>query len=477
MNADPANPANPANPARGAPPGAGTDAPAEAPVLLLVDDRPSSFTRYAARTLPEHLVLLRFEELRGDLSEDHLRRTAHLPAFWVRADVPLVREAARYREWVAGLPARPSTFCNPSEPRQALAQRFAKLAGLPHLSSRQVAWVRDKAEMKQRFRELGLRTAEFTRVRTVAEVAWFAATYGWPLVLKPVDSFACVDTHRLDGPQSLAGIDLTARDWMVERFLRGTEWEVCAIIHRGEVLDAWPSAMPCRPLDIVDGAMNASISVGTDEAPPVDLRVLVQRIVTGMVIDHGYAHMEFFLIDGRLYAGEIGLRLADCEIPANHGHAYGFDVFGATLDVYRGIRPALDYRLRQCAGGLLLPLPGSGTVRRITPTEDLLRVPGVVEAVLTVGVGDAVSARRASHSASGYVHVVGASIEEVERRMREVLGAFTIELGPATDAPATDGPSADGQAPELAAPGGAVPGSDAIPGVGAAGSPATEGAR
>ncbi|MFJ2191981.1 ATP-dependent carboxylate-amine ligase [Kitasatospora sp. NPDC087861] len=401
------------------------------PVLLMVDDRASSFARHAARTLPDHLVLLRFDEARADLSAEHLHRTAHLPAFWVRAGVPLEQEAARYRQWAAGLPVAPSRFCNPSEPRQVVAQRFAALAGLPHLTAQQVSWVRDKAVMKRRFRELGLRTAEFAQVRTAGEIERFAAEHGWPLVLKPVDSFACVDTHRLDGPEALAAVDLTARDWMVEQFLGGVEWEVCAIILQGEVLDAWPSAMPCRPLDIVEGAMNANISVGTDEAPPVDLRALLQRIVTGMGIDHGYAHMEFFLIDGEPYAGEIGLRLAGCEIPANHGHAYGFDVFGATLDVYRGRRPDLSYRQRQCAGDLLLPLPESGTVRRITPVEELLRAPGVVDAVLKVGVGDAVSARRASHNASGYVHVVGASIEEVERRMRAVLGAFVIELAPA----------------------------------------------
>ncbi|WP_327075167.1 ATP-dependent carboxylate-amine ligase [Kitasatospora purpeofusca] len=421
------------------------------PVLLMVDDRPSTFTRYAARTLPEHLVLLRFEELRADLSEEHLRRTAHLPAFWVRSGEPLEREAERYRAWAAAeLPVVPERFCNPSEPRQALAQRFAALAGLPHLTERQVAWVRDKAAMKQRFRELGLRTAAFTRVRDAPGITAFAAEYGWPLVLKPVDSFACVDTHRLDGPEALSGLDLTARAWMVEEFLGGTEWEVCAVVHRGEVLDAWPSAMPCRPLDIVDGAMNANISVGTDEAPPVDLRALLQTVVTGMDIDHGYAHMEFFLVDGELYAGEIGLRLAGCEIPANHGHAYGFDVFGATLDVYRGLAPDLSYRQRQCAGDLLLPLPGSGTVRRITPAEELLRVPGVVEAVLKVGVGDTVSARRASHNASGYVHVVGASIEEVERRMRDVLGAFVIDLAPVTDlAPVIDLTAAIDPAPTV----------------------------
>ncbi|MFJ9952045.1 ATP-dependent carboxylate-amine ligase [Kitasatospora sp. NPDC091207] len=408
----------------------------DAEVLLMVDDRPSSFSRYAARELPDRLVLLRFAEARADLPEDYLLATAHLPAFWVREGAPTAQEARRYRAWAAGLPVPPTRFCNPSEPRQAVAQRFAALAGLPHLTEQQVTLVRDKAAMKARFRELGLRTAEFARVRSASEIERFAGRHGWPVVLKPVDSFACVDTYRLAGPGDLAGIDLAARRWMVEEHLGGTEWEVCAVILGGEVLDAWPSAMPCRPLDIVDGAMNANISVGTGDGPPVDVRALVQLIVTGMGIDHGYAHMEFFLIDGEVYAGEIGVRLAGCEIPANHGHAYGFDVFGATLAVYLGRRPELDYRERRCAGDLLLPLPGSGTIRRITSREELLGMPGVVDAVLKVGTGDRVTARRASHNASGYAHVVGGSVEEVEIRMREVLDRFTIEVVPAREADA-----------------------------------------
>ncbi|MEU7164424.1 ATP-dependent carboxylate-amine ligase [Streptomyces morookaense] len=404
----------------------------DGPALLMVDDRASTFTRYAARALAGRLVLLRFAALRRDLSDDHLRHTAHLPAFWVREGVPLEEEALRYTAWAeAALPVPPSRFCNPSEPRQAVAQRFAALAGLPHLTEQQVTWARDKAAMKDLFRELGLRTASYARVGAAADVERFAAVHGWPLVLKPVDSFACVDTFRLTGPSSLSGIDFGSRDWMVEEHLGGTEWEVCGLVHDGEVLDAWPSAMPCRPLDIVDGAMNANISVGTDEAPPVDLRALLQTVATGMRLDHGYLHMEFFLVDGRPHAGEIGVRLAGCEITANHGHAYGFDVFGATLDVYRGRRPSLRYGERRCAGDLLLPLPGSGTVRRITPREELLRIPGVVDAVLKVAVGDAVAARRASHNASGYVHVTGTSIGEVEQCMRSVLDAFTIDVVPA----------------------------------------------
>lgn len=401
---------------------------ARPPVLLMADDRASTFTRYAVDALPGRLVLLRFASARQDLTDAYVRQTAHLPAFWVNERLPLEDEAARYRAWAAELPAPPTRFCNPSEPRQDIAQRFASLVGLPHLRQTQVRWVRDKAAMKDRFRELGLRTARYARVSTADEIEQFAAGCGWPVVLKPVDSFACVDTFRLTGPEQLADVALESRSWLVEEHLGGTEWEVCALIHGGEVLDAWPSAMPCRPLDIVDGAMNANISVATDEGPPFDLRGMLQRIATGMGIDHGYVHMEFFLVGDEVYAGEIGVRLAGCEITANHGYAYGFDVFGATLDVYLGRRPALEYSGRRCTGDLLLPLPGSGTVHRITPEEELLRLPGVVKSVLRYREGDLVEARRASHNASGYVHVTGGSIAEVEQRMRGVLDAFTIEV-------------------------------------------------
>ncbi|GHI04131.1 ATP-dependent carboxylate-amine ligase [Streptomyces cellostaticus] len=402
--------------------------------VLLADDRASSFTRHAARNRGDGLVLLRFEDARADMSAQYLDETAHLPAFWIRRGAPLAAEARRYLDWIRRQQARPTRFCNPSEPRQDIAQRFAGLVGLPHLTPWQVRWVRNKADMKDKFRELGLRTAIYAHIRTAGDVTRFAAAHGWPVVLKPVDSFACVDTHLLREPADLGRVDLTARRWMVEQYLGGTEWEACALILDGEVLDVWPSAMPCRPLDIVEGAMNANISVASGPGPACDVTGAVRRIVHGMGLDHGYLHMEFFEIDGRVYAGEVGLRMAGCEIAANHGHAYGFDVFGATLDVYAGRRPALEYGERRCVGDLLLPLPGTGTVTALTSQEELLRMPGVIAAALRTAPGERVTARRASHSSCGHVHVEGATAAEVEERMRHVLDVFSIEVAAGAEA-------------------------------------------
>jgi hypothetical protein len=405
------------------------------PGLLLVDDRPTSFSRYVIGRADLDVVLLRFEHLRHELPASYLEDTAHLRSFWVRSGVPLEAEAQRYRSWVRcpAEAAAPEFFCNPSEPRQALAHRFAGMIGLPHLEEQQVSWVRDKIAMKDRFRELGLATAEYARIHHRAEVLAFAAEHGWPVVLKPVDSFACIDTFLIRDAAELREVELPDRSWMVESYLSGVEEENCALVLGGEVLDIWPSMMPARPLDIVAGAINANISVATGEGVPAGLPELTQRIVTGMGLDHGYLHMEFFVEGEELRLGEVGLRVAGCEITANHGYAYGFDVFGATLDVHLGRRPELRYRHRRCAGDLLLPLPSSGLVRTITDVEELLAMPGVVAAVLKVGPGEFVTCRRASHNASGYVHIVGDSLAEVEQRMRGVLAGFTIEIDSPAD--------------------------------------------
>ncbi|MCP2257411.1 Biotin carboxylase [Streptoalloteichus tenebrarius] len=401
------------------------------PVLLFVDGWPLSFCHHVIRRDDVDLVLLRFSSQRALFSEDYLDATAHLPAFWVRDDAPLAEEVERYHAMTRRTGLRPTYFCNPSEPAQEIAHAFARRAGLPHLTERQVRWVRNKAAMKDRFRELGLATAAHRTVSTTAEVREFARSHGWPVVVKPVDSFACIDTFLVRDERDLARLDLSpARSWMVEEHVGGQEWEACALVLGGEVLDVWPSAMPARPLSIVDGAINANISLGSGEGPDVDLRDLVQRVVTGMGLDHGYLHMEFFVDRGRVLVGEVGLRLAGCEIPANHGHAYGFDVFAATLDVYLGRRPDLTYRWRRCVGDLLLPLPGSGRVRHITREEELLAMPGVIAAVVRHGRGDVVTSRRMSHNSAGYVHVAGQTAEEVERRMRHVLDRYRIEIEP-----------------------------------------------
>jgi biotin carboxylase len=398
------------------------------PVVLLVDGRPSTFVRNALGRDDVHIVLLRFGSAIKDLPQEYLDRTAHLPVF-VAQDENLSQEAARYLKWIDTLEHVPTYFCNPQEPLQEVAQPFAELVGLPHLTRQQVEWVRHKTAMKDRFAQLGLRCAAYRKVTSLSEVALFAEEQGWPVILKPMDSFACIGTYRIDGPDDLAKIPepTPERQWMVEEYIRGTEHQLCALVSRGKVLDAYLSVNPVPILEVLDGAINANITFAPGEELPLDVRSVCQELVDGFGLDHGYFHAECFLMDdGTLCVGEAAARITGCEVPANHGLSRGFDIHRATLDTYLGRTPDLDYAEDRAVGDLLLPVK-PGRVVSLSTEEELRRLPGVLAVKMKLAVGDVAVPPRASHASSGYLHVAGATAAEVEQRMRNVLDHFTIE--------------------------------------------------
>lgn len=358
--------------------------------------------------------------------------TERLPSFVLDPALPPSREVERFHTWCRQLDLAPRHFCCSTEPRQILAQRFARIAGLPALSAEQAVWLRDKVEMKRKLREIGMSTAEFSPIESIGEIRDFGAVGGWPIVVKPRDAWGCIGARKLVRPDEVDDLELDPGwRWMVESFVEDTEYEACALVFAGEVLDVWPSAFPAPPLAAAEGAINANISMGTRTLAGVDLGPYVQSIVTGMGLDHGYLHMELFVGDsGRCTASEIALRMAGCEIAKNHGLAYGFDIFGATIDTYIGRRPQLRYARQSCVGDLLLPIH-PGRVARVTPIDALLEIEGVLEGNLGVRVGDVIPpVERASHSCAGYVHVEGQTVADVERRMHDVLDTFELEVDP-----------------------------------------------
>ena len=398
------------------------------PVLLYVDDRPSTLTERLLERDDLTPILLRFSEAFADLPEAHLESTREIASFVVDSARPPHAEATRFREWADGRRLSPTAFLNPSEPRQHVSQRFARLLRLPCLTAQQVDRLRNKVAMKARLNEMGIATTAFAPVEHRADILAFGERHGWPLVVKPQDGFACIDTYTLHSSQDVMNIDLSpGRDWMIERFVQYKEWEVCALVQGGKVLDAYLSYFPAPPLEAVDGAINANISVGPVKPDfGFDWRTMVADVVHAFDINHGYLHAEFFADGGGCWLmSEAGLRLAGCEIPNNHALAHGFDIFGNLIDIHLGWEVEFRYTQARSVGDLLLPLR-PGRVEAISSIEELSCLEGVIAGKIKVAAGDQVTRRRASHTSSGYVHVEGRDFGQVESRMRNILRKFNI---------------------------------------------------
>ncbi|GGJ51622.1 ATP-grasp domain-containing protein [Streptomyces brasiliensis] len=400
------------------------------PAVLLVESRRTTFTDHVLARDDVDVVLLRFDSV--PLSEEYVQRTAHVPTFTLDTSAPLEDEAARYLRWMKGtrnLP-RPRHFCNPNEALQSAAQRFAALVDLPHLSEEQVGWVRNKMTMKDRYAQLGIPHARYRPAGDLADVVAFGEEHGWPVILKPVDSDSCIGTYRIDSPAGLADLPPLdpALQWTVEEYVKGREFQLCAVISRGLVIDAYLSKNPVPVLEVLDGRINANITYAPSEEIPVDARALAQRLADGLQIPHGYLHGEFFLTDdGQFVMSEVAARLSGCEVPMNHGLAFGFDFLHVVLDTYLDRMPVPQYTRDRAVGDLLLPT-APGRVVHISSAEELLRLPGVIGAHVTAAPGDVLDPPRASHASTGYVHVEGATADEVEERMHAVLRHFELKV-------------------------------------------------
>lgn len=396
------------------------------PTLLYVDDRPSTLSNRVFERNDYNLILLRRTD--HSFSTEHLEKTSNFLSYYRNPNSSIRQEIRKFKEWCNRNKLTPTHFLNPSEPEQYFSHAFAKELGLNALNNDQVSWLRNKVLMKQKFRELGFQTASYKEVSSATDVTTFAEEHGWPVVVKPQEGFACIETHKVSTPEQLKNINWKAVDkWMVESYVSGTEWECCALINEGKVLDTYLSYMPARPLDIVDGAINANITVRPHPKDfPVNTNAMVQRLVSGMNLNHGYMHMEFFTQkDGSYALGETALRLAGCEIPANHGYACDFPIFDALIDIHLGNKPKMKYGKESCVGDLLLPI-SNGFITSMPSPEEVLSFAGAISFKRKVSEGDVIDPMRASHTCSGVVHVSGDTVQNVEKRMKHILKNYKV---------------------------------------------------
>lgn len=395
--------------------------------LLLVLSRRRRFTAMVLRRSDIQTCLLR---MAGSAEEAPIGT----PCFELDWHRSLVEEAARYWAWVAEIGVKPEYLCNHDEAAQGRVHAFAESVGLPHLTSDQVRIATDKLAMKAMFRQAGIPYARYTEVSSISEIRHFAGKVGWPVIVKPAIGGSSVDVWEVDA-NNIAELKILIskagdRRWMAEEFIDGTEYQLCALVHAGVVLDTYLAANPVPMLRAMDGGLNADITLAPSEPRPVDATTIAQRIVDAIGYRDGYLHGELFVRgDGAFVMGEIAARMAGAELPTDHSLAYGFDMLNAVADLYVGRRPELRYTEDRSVGDLLLPAR-PGYITSISSLDELSVLPGVLGGEIRYHVGDRLDAPRTSSACTGFVHVHGPDSAVVRERMTTVLAHYRLEVAP-----------------------------------------------
>jgi formate-dependent phosphoribosylglycinamide formyltransferase (GAR transformylase) len=294
---------------------------------------------------------------------------------------------------------------------------------------------RDKARMKQVFREAGIPCARGQVVTEEAQAWHFADEVGYPLVLKPVAGAASQGTFRADGAETLReALTATApgphQPILVEEFITGEEHSFDSFTIRGETV--WHSLTHYHPapLEVIRTPWiqwSVVLPREVDHPRYDDIREAAARALKVLGMETGISHLEWFRRrDGSIAISEVAARPPGAQITTLMSVANDFDAIRAwvRLMVYEefDVPPR-----RYAAGAAYLRGQGQGRIKAVHGLEQAQQELGpLVVAAKLPQVGQHTST---SYEGDGYVIVRHPDTEVVRQALQRLVSLIQVELG------------------------------------------------
>jgi biotin carboxylase len=304
------------------------------------------------------------------------------------------------------------------------AARLRERLGLPGQTLPSATAFRDKVLMKDLCRARGLAVGDYRRVRTATDILEFVAAHGYPVVVKPANGGASLDTHVLRGDEelrALLGRGLVPRfdfvpNLIVERFVEGEMYHVDGLVIAGEVALVWPSRYINNTLSFKDDVALGSLTLDPGTPLTERLRAFTRAVLAALPTPPTTTfHAEIFHTpQDELVLCEVASRTGGAKVAAALELAFGVDINEAWYRVLCGLpvqRPAARPE-RAVGWHLIFPRPGE---LRAAPAACPL--PGVVAYALLAQPGQRLAAAYHSTDTLASFVVEGADAAEVRARI------------------------------------------------------------
>jgi len=223
-------------------------------------------------------------------------------------------------------------MCIASDVPHTVASVAAEL-GLPGISIETAHLAVDKMAMKERFYSSGIPVPKFKALDNINELHSTVKKWGYPLVIKPVDSrgargvIRLIDGINLNWAWEHALSNSSSKRLMVEKYLSGPQVSTETIMIEGE---GYTIGFSDRNYELLEKYSPYIIENGGDlpsnlsEKIQNEVKTIVEKAALSLGITNGIAKGDVVIYEGKPYIIEIAARLSGgyfCthEIPLNTG--------------------------------------------------------------------------------------------------------------------------------------------------------------
>ncbi|MEX0708766.1 MAG: hypothetical protein WD078_12445 [Woeseia sp.] len=261
------------------------------------------------------------------------------------------------------------------------AAAVREAAGIPGTSTRTAYLCRDKPAMKDALRNAGIPCAQSTRARTPQDAREFAASVGFPLIVKPPAGAGASATYQVRDVPDLERVIRESgladgTEVAIEEFIVGHEGFIDTLTIKGEVVHEFITHYYPNVLEAMRERWISPQMVTTNRinAPGyTELREMARNVNRILDIGTSATHMEWFSGPKGLKFSEIGCRPPGVGQWDVYNAANEFDLYYEWASAIVSSRPNTPPSRRYAAGMIALRPERDGRISGYSGVETINR--------------------------------------------------------------------------------------------------------
>ncbi len=324
----------------------------------------------------------------------------------------------------------------------SLASHTARALGLPHNPPEAVQLTHRKDLARACLKKHGLPVPEYQRIDLSADITTQVVDLPYPCVIKPLSLSGSRGVIRVDD----SGACLTAckriqkivrelpdgesrRYLLAESYIPGFEVAVEAMLNNGELQIL---ALFDKPDPLEGPYFEETYYVTPSRLPEQQQHLIAQRVADacsayGLV--NGPVHAELRLHKGEAWILEVAARTigGQCAQLLRQGTGHGLEELVIAQATGKHLQTEVNDK---AAGVLMIPIPGTGILRRVEGLTAAKRVPHVSEVEISVRDGYELVPLPEGAAYLGFIFAQGPDPKSVENALREAHACLKFVTAP-----------------------------------------------